>query len=84
MLKVIYKEIKITSLALIVVILLWAVSGFWIAKEAPVESFQVNFQIASEEDAASTEAVVRKCSSKQVFLKISQISQENTCVGISF
>ena len=39
MLKVIYKEIKITSLALIVVILLWAVSGFWIAKEAPVESF---------------------------------------------
>ena len=28
------KEIKI-----ILVILLWAVSGFWIAKEAPVESF---------------------------------------------
>ena len=79
MLKVKNKEIKI-----ILVILLWAVSGFWIAKEAPVESFQVNFQIASEEDAASTEAVVRKCSSKQVFLKISQISQENTCVGISF
>ena len=79
MLKVKNKEIKI-----ILVILLWAVSGFWIAKEAPVESFQVNFQIASKEDAASTETVVRRCSSKQVFLKISQISQEITCVGISF
>ena len=30
------------------------------------------------------EAVVRKCSSKKMFLKISQISQENTCVGVSF
>ena len=30
------------------------------------------------------ETVVRRCSSKQVFLKISQISQENTCVGFSF
>ena len=39
MLKVKNKKIKITSLALILVILLWAVSGFWIAKEAPVESF---------------------------------------------
>ena len=29
------------------------------------------------------EAVVR-CSSKQMFLKISQISPENTCVGVSF
>ena len=39
MLKAKNKEIKITSLALILVILLWAVNGFWIAKEAPVESF---------------------------------------------
>ena len=31
-----------------------------------------------------TLAVVRSCSSKQVFLKISQISLENTCVGVSF
>ena len=31
-----------------------------------------------------TEAAVRRCSSKQVFLKISQYSQENTCVGVSF
>ena len=36
MLKVKNKEIKI-----ILVILLWAVSGFWIAKEAPVESFRL-------------------------------------------
>ena len=28
------------------------------------------------------EAVIRSCSSKYVFLKISQISQENTCVGV--
>ena len=33
---------------------------------------------------ACTEAVVRKYSSKEVFLKISHISQENTCVGVSF
>ena len=32
----------------------------------------------------NTEAFVRRCSSKQVFLKISQIAQENTCVGVSF
>ena len=31
-----------------------------------------------------TEAVLRRCSSKYVFLKILQISHENTCVGISF
>ena len=30
------------------------------------------------------EVVVRRCSSKYIFLKISQISQENTCVGVSF
>ena len=30
------------------------------------------------------EAVVRKCCSKKMFLKISQISQENTCVEVSF
>ena len=30
------------------------------------------------------EVVVRRCSSKLVFLKGSQISQENTCVGVSF
>ena len=30
------------------------------------------------------EALVHRCSSKQMFFKISQISQENDCVGISF
>ena len=31
-----------------------------------------------------TEAVARKCSVKKVFLEISQNSQENTCVRVSF
>ena len=31
-----------------------------------------------------TEAAVGRCSSKQVFLKTSQYSQENTCVRVSF
>ena len=30
------------------------------------------------------EAVVCRCSSKQVFLKVSQTSQESICVGVSF
>ena len=32
----------------------------------------------------STEAAIHRCSSKQVFLRILQYSQESTCVGISF
>ena len=32
----------------------------------------------------STEAVVQRCSVKKMFLKISQNSQENTCVRVSF
>ena len=31
----------------------------------------------------SLEAAICKCSSKQLLLKISGISQENTCVGVS-
>ena len=31
-----------------------------------------------------SEAVVRRCSIKKVFFKISQISQENTCARVSF
>ena len=31
-----------------------------------------------------SEATIRRCFSKQVFLRISQFSQENTCVGASF
>ena len=30
------------------------------------------------------EAVNQRCSAKNMFLKISQISQENTCVRVSF
>ena len=33
---------------------------------------------------SQTEAVVPGCSSKFVLLKISWISQENNCVGVSF
>ena len=33
---------------------------------------------------ASSEAAVRRCSSKEIFFKISQYSQENACVGASF
>ena len=47
-------------------------------RSADVQYLISNFTIRS------TEAAVRRCSSKQVFLKISQYSQENTCVGISF
>ena len=32
----------------------------------------------------SIEAVVRRCSSNEVFLKISPISHENTLLGVSF
>ena len=32
----------------------------------------------------NTQAAVHICSSKQVFLRISQNSQENTSVGVSF
>ena len=32
----------------------------------------------------AVEAVARRCSVKNVFLKNSQNSQENTCVGVSF
>ena len=32
----------------------------------------------------TSEAAVRRCSSKYVFLEISQYSQEKICVGVSF
>ena len=35
-------------------------------------------------DSNNTEAVVRRCSVKKVYLEISQNSQENTCVRFSF
>ena len=46
-------------------------------------SSPVNFsQVSPVSD--TTEAVVRKCSVKRVFLEISQNSQENTCDRASF
>ena len=45
------------------------------------------FEKSVEEDlleSSSPEATVRRFSSKKVFLNISQYSQENTCVGVSF
>ena len=49
--------------------------------------FILNVQIKLEKNVKSmifVEAVVRKCSSKVMFLKILQVSQENTCAGVSF
>ena len=37
-----------------------------------------------KDNLSSPEAVVSRCSSKQVFLKISQISPKNTCIGVSW
>ena len=33
---------------------------------------------------SSSEAAIRKCFSKKMFLKIWQYSPEDTCVGVSF
>ena len=41
-------------------------------------------QTVSQKVFERAKAAVRRCSSKQVFLKISQISQKNTFVGVSF
>ena len=59
-----------------------------------VETFHIIFLINKRQVDAqylinnftirSTDAAVRRCSSKQVFLKILQYSQEGICVGISF
>ena len=49
---------------------------FLIKKRCPI--LIANFMIRS------TESAVRRSSSKQVFLKILQYSQESTCVGVSF
>ena len=43
--------------------------------EYPVDVLKIKFNV---------KLAVHKCSSKQAFLKISQILQENTCVGVSF
>ena len=44
------------------------------------EQLKAIFDLAAQ----NTEAVVRRCSVKKVFLEILQNSQENTCARISF
>ena len=51
--------------------------------ENEVFGWYVNYIICSL-DFRNTEEVARTCTSEQVFLKISQCSQENACVGVSF
>ena len=54
-----------------------------------INLFQTNLLHSERErsygprSSESAEAVVHRCSSEYVFLKISQISQENTYVGVS-
>ena len=51
--------------------------------ENEIFSQYVNYIICSL-DLRNKEAAIRRCTSEQVFLKISQRSQENTCAGVSF
>ena len=48
-----------------------------------VSDFDVMSKLSTKRNSL-TEAVVSRCSLKKVFLKISQYSQENTCVGYYF
>ena len=47
-------------------------------KEAPEKKTMIMIMILF------SEAVIQKCSLKNLLLKISQNSQENNCVGVSF
>ena len=47
-----------------------------VEKDNVMENSYAMFQIREA-------SVVRRCSSKQVFLKFSQISQEKSCVGVA-
>ena len=59
-------------------------------KESVLKKFhQINgkhlrWSIFLKKESGLTEAVVRRCSVKKVFLQISQNSQENTCARVSF
>ena len=44
----------------------------------------IEFEIIVLFHSEYPEAVVQRCSVKNVFLRISQNSQKNTCVGVSF
>ena len=54
------------------------------------KNFHISFGMFFDENNVAKlvgdneEEAIRRCSSKQVFLNISQFSQENTCVGDSF
>ena len=49
-----------------------------------IKTLNLNPKNVLWKEEIDTEAVARRYSVKKVFLKISQISQGNTCVGISF
>ena len=57
------------------------VKGFY-RKNDP--SCLTGIYIVSVRIFVNSEAVIRRCSVKKVFLKISQNSQENTCARVSF
>ena len=46
------------------------------------DKLRSKFKVSDKGVTKSLEAVVRRCSSKWLFLKISQNSLENTCVSI--
>ena len=52
----------------------WVVLKATLQKESPKQSLP----------KVTSGAAVRRCSSKQVFLEISQYSQESTCGGVHF
>ena len=60
----------------VILMLIWT-GNIWRQKSYKNESVYWESEIESE-------AVARNCSVKMVFLKISQVSQENTCVKVSF
>ena len=60
----------------------WEACNF-IKKETATQVFSCEFCEIFKNTFFTEEAVVRKCSVKKVFLKISQNSQENTGAGVS-
>ena len=56
--------------------------------EDPPQTFYIcgdpGYASAHHIETSSLEAAVCECSSKEAFLKISQNSQKNTCVRVSF
>ena len=60
----------------------WTLEPYFFERDNVMEKFAVCVKNGSK--TINVEIVVRRCSSKQVFLIISQISQENPCVGVSF